>query len=217
MSLSLYIDTASSSFTILMESDQQILFNSSQEASLDRNKDIFHIVNTGFEKIGKTQNDLDFIAVSIGPGATNAIRSGVSFANSLAYALGIPVCPFTSFELMGLDAWNKFKIPVICAAKAINGNAYLGLYKENRLVEMKFGKLNEILSEMTEGLTELALAGANQETIKSLLNECNCQETGDQEGIEKTLVGMKVLLLSRKTFYPDFAKPILENLKVFHE
>ena len=59
----------------------------------------------------KKINDLSLIVVNAGPGGTNSVRSGVSFANSLGFSLKIPVSYYNSFEVIGRLAWQKFNTP----------------------------------------------------------------------------------------------------------
>ena len=51
-------------------------------------------------EIQKPINDLKEIFVDVGPGGTSSIRTGVSIANALSYALNIPSYPVASCELI---------------------------------------------------------------------------------------------------------------------
>ena len=55
----------------------------------------------GFTKIAldnskKTLNDIDAIAISIGPGSFTGLRVGLGFAKGLAYSKGLPIIPIPS-------------------------------------------------------------------------------------------------------------------------
>ena len=46
-----------------------------------------------FKKINHTINDIDAIAISIGPGSFTGLRGGLGFAKGLAYAKNLPIIP----------------------------------------------------------------------------------------------------------------------------
>lgn len=52
----------------------------------------------GLQSAGVSLNQIDRIAVTVGPGLVGALLVGVSFAKALAYALGIPLVPVHHLE-----------------------------------------------------------------------------------------------------------------------
>lgn len=59
---------------------------------------IVPVVMETIEKAGVSLHSLDAVAVTTGPGLLGSLLVGVSFAKSLAYALGIPVVPVNHLE-----------------------------------------------------------------------------------------------------------------------
>ena len=82
MSLSLFVETSSKKFNFIIAEGNEILFNSIQEEHYGKRKEIVEVVSSGLASINRTYKDIEIIAVNTGPGPTNSIRSGVSFANS---------------------------------------------------------------------------------------------------------------------------------------
>src|SRR5215510_778805 len=96
------------------------------------------VVRQALEEAGVAQRDLDAVAVTNAPGLVGALLVGVSFAKSLAYALGIPVIgvhhmeghlfatalehpdavpPFTALLVSGghtmlldVEAWGRYRL-----------------------------------------------------------------------------------------------------------
>ncbi len=60
-------------------------------ASRSHQENIVPVTQAALDKAGMTLQDLDAIAVTIGPGLMGALLVGVSFAKSLAYSLSIPL------------------------------------------------------------------------------------------------------------------------------
>lgn len=87
--------------------------------------------------LGMVPADLEGIAAVVGPGSFTGIRIGVSFANAMAFALGLPRFSLTSFDVM------RFLRPdaPAYAIDAGHGEVYAAfpqggsLVQENRIAE----------------------------------------------------------------------------------
>lgn len=217
VNLVLVIETSSSPFGVVLGEGNNVLFNSPDDACLRGKRDLSLLVYRGLNFIGKRPNDIGTIAVNVGPGGLTSVRSGVGFANALAFALGIPVCPFTSFELSGFEAWKNFQLPVLCTARASKGNAYVGLYDNGAVTVMRFGLLEIIAREVTSELGEFIVAGAHREYLRELLASSKIHDSGVQLGQAKTFLEMKHLISKRGYVFPYLVSPINEQSKVFYE
>lgn len=67
-------------------------------ASRHHTKNISYVLDEALEKAGITINEIDAIAVTVGPGLVGALLVGVSFAKALAYSLEIPIIPVHHIE-----------------------------------------------------------------------------------------------------------------------
>jgi N6-L-threonylcarbamoyladenine synthase len=67
-------------------------------ASREHERLIVSIVDAAVTEANITKNDLDVIAATAGPGLIGAIMVGLSFAQGMAYALGIPFIPINHIE-----------------------------------------------------------------------------------------------------------------------
>ena len=57
-------------------------------------------VRRGLAGTGLRKADVDAVAVDLGPGGLTATRGGVTFANALAWGLGVPLVPLDYFDLV---------------------------------------------------------------------------------------------------------------------
>jgi len=212
MSLLLYIDTSVRDFNILLVKNNEILFSAANDIKTGKRREIGQVLTNGLSKINAKTKDINSIAVNVGPGPTNAIRSGVSFSNSLAYGLKIPVARFSSFELMGYDAWKKTGLPVICTAKAISGNVYFGIFNGEKVTDAKFGQLDEIFETTNFDAPNYAVAGQHREVIIANQHGVDCMDSEVLMGNPEVLLELEKMIFDRSKFYPDIIKPITESL-----
>lgn len=216
MDLLLFIETSTSIFNIALANQEQVLFSSADNPAYDRERNIATLVKVGLQKIGRQIKDIQLIIVNSGPGGTNSIRSGVAFANSLSYSLKVPVSHYNSFEAIGRLAREKYQLPVVCTAKAINGFMYLGLFENGEITMMKYGKLADIFKAISTNLIEFVVAGMHRRLIlEDYEKEFIIHDSGIQVGLPASLLEIKEDLESRKVHYPDFVRPLTENSAVF--
>lgn len=217
MNLILFLETSTSVFSVSLANNTEVLFNSIQIDALEKERNIAVLLQAGLKRIDKKINDLSLIVVNAGPGGTNSVRSGVSFANSLGFSLKIPVSYYNSFEVIGRLAWQKFNTPVICTAKAINGNVYLGRYENGAITKMRYGKLETIFNDIAAELIEFTVAGMHRKILDIYSNDFKIYDSGIERSSPITLLEIKETLLERKVRYPKFVKPITENSKLFND
>lgn len=114
--------------------------------------------------------DLDRIAVDVGPGNLTAVRTGVAYANGLAFALGIGVATADALELMADQAGT----PVLCLRNAGGGRAYGGLFGAGP-AEYRHGPLAAVVAT---GVPEIAVAGDFRSEAAELLPGILVKDTG---------------------------------------
>lgn len=98
MALILNIETSTNTCSIALAENENLLsikeaHNIQSHASL-----ITLFINEVFESANKKINDLDAVAVSIGPGSYTGLRIGLSSAKGLCYALNIPLITVDTLE-----------------------------------------------------------------------------------------------------------------------
>ena len=67
-------------------------------ASREHLRNIGYVVREAFKDAGKTQEDIDGIAVTQGPGLIGSLLVGVSFAKAMAFAMKKPLVPVNHIE-----------------------------------------------------------------------------------------------------------------------
>jgi len=86
-----------SSAAIVVENDSYEVFS---DIKKDAAKSLPFIVENVLNKAQSSFNDIDGIAISIGPGSFTGLRVGLSYVKGLSLALDIPIIPISTFESM---------------------------------------------------------------------------------------------------------------------
>jgi tRNA threonylcarbamoyl adenosine modification protein YeaZ len=85
------------------------------------------------ESVNKSVNDFDRIYAGIGPGSFTGIRIGLSFANAMCQALGVPLAGISSLDLL---AYKKRKCynPAISFIRSRRQEVYTACYRAGKRV-----------------------------------------------------------------------------------
>lgn len=113
MSLILNIDTALDAASVCIAKEGKALDLMINEDQKDHAGWLHPAIHKMIAKKGYTMNQLDAIAVSIGPGSYTGLRVGLASAKGFCYALNIPLIAVSTLEMM---AWavNEEAAELIC-------------------------------------------------------------------------------------------------------
>lgn len=96
---------ASNGRPILGLADQsRVIFDSAAHDAFNESRDYRAMLEFGLSQTGKTLDDLNMIAVDIGPGGLGVTRTSVSFCNALGFSRGIRVIGIPAVDLLGFEA-----------------------------------------------------------------------------------------------------------------
>jgi len=211
--LILGISTSSGQFALLLGENNQVIYDST-EFEKEENKELYYLLQDALTTCNKSTSDINHIIVDIGPGGTSRVRTGIAFANSLAYSLKIPVSPVSTMELAGIDAYNKYGLPVVNSVKSIKGNAYVGFYRAERdEVKIKYGRVEEIVPEFVKGVAQFVVVGAHREQIINLpvLAGKTIINSQMQYGNARIFIEKSELFIRRGLLFPQFVLPVTEE------
>jgi len=172
---------------------------------------IYELVVEALESVQLATTDIVGIVVDTGPGGTSSVRTGVSFANGLSYSLDVPIVGISSAELMGIEAFQKYQIPVISLFKSIKGNYYCGFY-DGKKIEFKFTNLDNISTYINDNFTDIALAG-HPDGITKLANLLHINKIiSNIHKVNPIILGENApALLVKSNKYPILPIPLTET------
>lgn len=133
MSNILAFDTVSSSFSIALKKDNNII-EVNKENIKNHNEELLPILNSFLEENKISLNEINCIVMGIGPGSFTAIRIAFSTIKTICYAKNIPIIGASSLETLyqNIVSYNGIKLSMIDARK---GNIYANIYKDNNKIK----------------------------------------------------------------------------------
>ena len=100
MAFILNIETSTTNCSVsLSKNGETIVLKEDYDKNYSHAERLHFYIDTVLKEANITQNDLDAIAISKGPGSYTGLRIGVSASKGLCYALDIPSVSYTHLTL----------------------------------------------------------------------------------------------------------------------
>ena len=107
----LAIDTATNSCSVALWCDKSIVSSTTEIMSRGQAEALVPMINTTLEEAAVTANDLNLLAVTVGPGAFTGLRIGLATARGIALAANVPCLGLTTTEVIAhavnTDMWQQ--------------------------------------------------------------------------------------------------------------
>lgn len=100
----LAIETATPGSSVAVVEDRRTLATASRIDRMGHATFLVPAIDFCFDQVGWSPEDLDAVAIDIGPGLYTGIRVGLATAQALAAAFGIPIIPVASVDALALEA-----------------------------------------------------------------------------------------------------------------
>ena len=104
----LALDTATSSMTIAVLEDGQLIQQSSSNVERNHSLHLMPHIQKLLADLDMKAKDLKAVAVGRGPGSYTGVRIGVTAAKTFAWALGLDLIGVSSLEAMALGGLRQY-------------------------------------------------------------------------------------------------------------
>lgn len=125
--LTLGISTSAKEPSAAVAENGEIICIYKDESGRSHSTVLMGLIESALNKAGAGFADISAIAVDIGPGSFTGVRIGVSCANAMAMALGIPVIPVSSLAALRHSADERGTVCSLIDCR--NGNCYAAVYE----------------------------------------------------------------------------------------
>lgn len=172
--LLLAIEASAGPASVAVTRDGRIIARSWQNNGLTHSRTLMPMLEDMMKNSELKLEDLDAVAVSIGPGSFTGLRIGVATTKGIAWALNKPCIPVSTLEAM---AWNTAHMDgIICPVMdARRSQVYNALFKaENgsitRICEDRAVSVSELEVELRRFSERIILVGDGAELCLKSLN-----------------------------------------------
>ena len=136
--ITLFIDTHYKDILLYLYKDSVLLdkkvLNGVKSTSVETMPALISLLDVNNLKV----NNINKIAVCVGPGSFTGTRIGVTIAKTLAYANNIGIVTLTSLDLIGLNLDSESYVGVL-----ENNGAFVCNYNKKIISDIKYYKLSE--------------------------------------------------------------------------
>jgi tRNA threonylcarbamoyladenosine biosynthesis protein TsaB len=178
MSLLLAVESSSNEYRVVLGRDGEAIFDSAVDKCDLSFRTLGALLECGLEAVGAQASEIKGVAINVGPGSLTFVRAGISFVNALAFSLNVRIYPFNWFEIIAAQTREATELPVVAAVPASNDNAYVGLIRGVSVEIMRFGRVDETLAKVSDGVGNVAVAGRIRSRLAGLLGEAGVVDTG---------------------------------------
>ncbi len=131
MSLILNIDTALDVASVCLAKNEELIQLSFNENQKDHAAWLHHSIAEMMQKAGYELNDLNAVAVSIGPGSYTGLRVGLAAAKGFCYALNIPLITVNTLKLIAFAAKDEATELICPLIDARRMEVFTAIYNKN--------------------------------------------------------------------------------------
>lgn len=143
----LIIETSNLDFQLAVHDGAQFAYRSDHDADT-KGSELHTLLERGLASSEHSIEDIVEIVVDVGPGGLTSTRSGIAFANGLAFALKIPIIEANSLELMVLQAGLENADDVVAARRSNDGKSFLGFYRSGNCENLALGIAENLVRSM---------------------------------------------------------------------
>jgi len=146
------IDTSSLVGNIAVCDGNTVIGKKTYGKNLSHGKEIVSSLESIFNEIKGKPNDIDLIAVSIGPGSYTGLRIGVTCAKTLAYGLGKPVIDVPTLDVLVENVKDNNAKTICPVIDAKRKSVYACIYGRNN---NKYRRTTDFLIISPDNLIEI--------------------------------------------------------------
>ena len=153
----LHIETATNICSVAISSNNELLFYREETEGPSHASILGVFVEEAMKELRDSNNTLDAVAVSCGPGSYTGLRIGVSEAKGLCYGLNIPLIAIETLEILSARVIDEGSISGYLLCPMIDA----------RRMEVYTTMYNEALEKLKETTAEIIDANSFEDILNT--------------------------------------------------
>ena len=163
----LSIDCAVSRLMISDKNDDKI-FTSIYDIGMKQSESIVPAIDYALEKVLLSPSELDYTAITLGPGSFTGLRLGISAAKAIELAYNVPVYGISTLT-MHAYCFKDFELPVLAAIDANKNKYYANLSDKNKTILEDGDWDTDIIIKNVKKIKKLIVCGPDANKLKDII------------------------------------------------
>ncbi|MBO4532610.1 MAG: tRNA (adenosine(37)-N6)-threonylcarbamoyltransferase complex dimerization subunit type 1 TsaB [Treponema sp.] len=171
----LAIDCACSRMTVAAK-NEDYTFTAIYDIGMRQSETLVPAIDEVLQKCGLAKNELDYTALTVGPGSFTGLRLGISALKAIECAFGTPIYGISSIEAYAYPFIDS-PVPTLACIDANKDKFYAGIYHSGKIVLEDGDYEVPFIIERLKNIGELNIAGFEKDMNKliSLLEFQGCK------------------------------------------
>lgn len=167
----LVLDCAVTKISIGVETENKFISHT-YDIGMRQSEILVPVIDEILSKAGISASDLNYSALTIGPGSFTGLRLGISALKAIELAYNVPVYGISSLKVYSY-AYENFSLPVLSCIDANKDKFYASL-TENKTCLLEEGdwEVNQIADKL-KGLSKVLVTGPDAQKLASQIKEIN--------------------------------------------
>lgn len=167
----LSIDCAISKMIISAKNEDKT-FTSIYDIGMKQSESLVPALDYVLEKVGLEAKDLDYCAISIGPGSFTGLRLGLSAVKAIELAYNVPVFGISTLKMHSY-CFSDFDLPLLCAIDANKNRFYACIEEPNKCVLDDGDYESEVILKAVKKYKKILVCGPDAQKMKDLIESAN--------------------------------------------
>lgn len=163
----LSIDCAVSRLMISAKNDDKI-FTSIYDIGMKQSESIVPAIDYVLEKVLLSPSELDYTAITLGPGSFTGLRLGISAVKAIELAYNVPVYGISTLT-MHAYCFKDFELPVLAAIDANKNKYYANLSDKNKTIMEDGDWDTDIIIKNVKKIKKLIVCGPDANKLKDII------------------------------------------------
>ena len=167
----LVIDCAVSRLSLAVKADDKMI-SEVYDIGMRQSEILVPVIQEVLNKIGLKPSDLNYTALTIGPGSFTGLRLGISALKAIELAYNVPVYGISSLKVYGYP-YSELDIPVLSCIDANKDKFYCSITNGKETILQEGDWEVEKIIESIKDFDKIFIAGPDCLKLKKLIEDSN--------------------------------------------